>query len=176
MNSFIQDRDGETTLEEALAIIDSFNLVDTISNSPSHSPPTESHEREDVRNPTVTRKKKRKRSNLSSSVRLQQRKKAEILYLRRLIQEMEEVIEQLKTKRLQNTSHMRSECSKEGGKDWVLMAKRSHQARLKSEKTNCALKAIMATQVQVSDSLREIMQMQVSFQEDDIFLDTEALP
>ncbi|RAW29247.1 hypothetical protein PC110_g14393 [Phytophthora cactorum] len=34
----------------------------------------------------------------------------------------------------------------------------------------------MATQVQVSDSLREIMQMQVSFQEDDIFLDTEALP
>ncbi|KAE9299107.1 hypothetical protein PF008_g23333 [Phytophthora fragariae] len=41
-------------------------------------------------------KTKRKRCNLSSSTRLQQRKKTEILYLRKRVQEMEDYIMQLK--------------------------------------------------------------------------------
>ncbi|KAG2912307.1 hypothetical protein PC129_g6646 [Phytophthora cactorum] len=39
--------------------------------------------------------KKRKRRNLSSSTRLQQCKKAEILFLRRRVQELEEQMHQL---------------------------------------------------------------------------------
>ncbi|ETI32274.1 hypothetical protein F442_20669 [Phytophthora nicotianae P10297] len=175
MSLFIEDRDSEATLEEALAIIDSFDLEDAITSDNSDSPHLEVSEEDNARSHTATKKmKKRKRSNLSSSTRLQQRKKAELLYLRRHVQEMEEYIEQLRTQCLQDIPRMKSECVKDGRASWMELASLSYQARLQSEETNRGLKAIMATQAQVSESLRGIIQMQVSFQEDDAVY-TEAL-
>ncbi|KAG3243790.1 hypothetical protein PI124_g11395 [Phytophthora idaei] len=95
-------------------------------------------------------KSKRKRCTLSSSTRLQQRKKAELLYLRKRVQEMEEYVEQLKAC-LMNTRLMEH-------------VKAQYHARLQSEEVNRTLRAILADQVQVSGSLREILQKQASIQ------------
>ncbi|KAG6942003.1 hypothetical protein JG688_00018365 [Phytophthora aleatoria] len=167
---------SEATLEETLAFIDSIDLEHIISTAPSHSPPLKTHEEDSKRRPTATKKKKtRRRSNLSSSTRLQQRKKAELLYLRRRIQEMEQYIEQRKTQLPQMlNSHMALDYSTDKTTSWFELAAINYQARLESEETNRGLKAIMATQMQVSDTLREIVQMQGSFQEEDM-LYTEAL-
>ncbi|KAG6942297.1 hypothetical protein JG688_00018204 [Phytophthora aleatoria] len=87
-------------------------------------------------------KSKRKRCTLSSSTRLQQRKKAEFLYL--------QYVEQLKACPM-NTRLMGH-------------VKAQYHARLQSEEVNRTLKAILANQVQVSGSLREILQKQASIQ------------
>ncbi|KAG3104257.1 hypothetical protein PI124_g11394 [Phytophthora idaei] len=168
--------DSEATLEETLAFIDSIDLEHIISTAPSHSLPLKTHEEDSKRRPTATKKKKtRRRSNLSSSTQLQQRKKAELLYLRRRIQEMEQYIEQRKTQLPQMlNSRMALDYSTDKTTSWFELAAINYQARLESEETNRGLKAIMATQVQVSDTLREIVQMQGSFQEE-VMLYTEAL-
>ncbi|KAG2791122.1 hypothetical protein PC116_g21091 [Phytophthora cactorum] len=95
-------------------------------------------------------KSKRKRCTLSSSTRLQQRKKAELLYLRKRVQEMEEYVEQLKACPM-NTRLMEH-------------VKAQYHARLQSEEVNRTLRAILANQVHVSGSLREILQKQASIQ------------
>lgn len=114
------------------------------------------------------KKKKRKRRNLSSSTRLQQCKKAEILYLRKRVLELEEQMHQLQaaSKRphcllpRQNSDKFKIEvqCT------WEELAEALYQARLQSEEKNRTLKTILAHQVQASKALCAVMQKQAMFQ------------
>ncbi|ETP02174.1 hypothetical protein F441_20731 [Phytophthora nicotianae CJ01A1] len=116
------------------------------------------------RQSTATRKKKRQRSNLCSSTRLQLRKKAEFLYLRRHVQELEGYLEQLKAQGAQMRTSPICQSAKENTAYWFTLAGINYQARLQSEETNRASKAIMATHVQLNDTLREVVQIQTSYQ------------
>ncbi|POM73520.1 Hypothetical protein PHPALM_9623 [Phytophthora palmivora] len=164
--SFLDGNDDVVTLEEALAFIDSLDMEDSpasassydinLNNSPAQDCPTARGIVSTIRE----KHKKRKRSNLSSSTRLHQRKKAEVLYLRRRAQELEANIEKLTTKRGINSTTIVPSMTN----DWIKIAQNNFQARLRSEETNRTLKSIMANQIQVSDTLRDIMQKQASFQ------------
>ncbi|ETK72667.1 hypothetical protein L917_20021 [Phytophthora nicotianae] len=58
--------------------------------------------------------------------------------------------------------------AKENTAYWFTLAGINYQARLQSEETNRASKAIMATHVQLNDTLREVVQIQTSYQEKDV--------
>ncbi|KAG1710534.1 hypothetical protein DVH05_013260 [Phytophthora capsici] len=158
------------TLKEALAFIDSLDATelsdyssstDNDSNSNSNNPPAPSPQTSKKATRRAT-KRKRKRSTLSSSTRLQQRKKAEVLYLRKYAQELEE-----KRAKLDSRDQHASQGEVDAADDivWMSMAKTHFQARLQSETTNRSLKTMLAIQAQVIDSLRNILHKQTSIQE-----------
>ncbi|KAL3656560.1 hypothetical protein V7S43_018559 [Phytophthora oleae] len=150
------------------------------SNSPVQSPRVRAPSGEmlpDQRN--IFKRKKRKRPNLSSSTRLQQTKKAETLFLRRRVLELEEQITQLKIAKCglcvrrkgNNDKTIKTTDSK-----WVDMAEAEHEARPKSEETNCMLKLIVAKQTQSSMSLQARLIKQAAANEMDLLQIDSQLP
>ncbi|KAG3080989.1 hypothetical protein PI124_g17928 [Phytophthora idaei] len=101
--------------------------------------------------------KKGKRRNLSSSTRLQQCKKAEILFLRRRVQELEEQMHQLQAapkrqrclfpRRNSNADEVKIEAKSM----WEELAEVHYHARLQAEEKNHTLKTILASQIQMSE-------------------------
>ncbi|KAG7378082.1 hypothetical protein PHYPSEUDO_010579 [Phytophthora pseudosyringae] len=174
MSFLVEDADRVATLEEALAFIDSLELDDSSSSS-SRSDANDASGSlrrntkkipsggDTFRHQHASTTKKRKRSNLSSSTRLQQRKKAEILYLRRRAQELEEQLLQLRQQPCSTQTLTASSPA-----TWMQLAQANYQARLRSEEINRTLRAIMASQVQDNDSVGDVLQIQVSFQENDM--------
>ncbi|KAG6614248.1 uncharacterized protein IUM83_09943 [Phytophthora cinnamomi] len=106
----------------------------------------------------ATKSKKRKRNNLSSSTRLHQCKKAEILYLRKRVVELEEELQILKTrcKRLSDLQHRHDLNS--AGATWEELAEANYQARLQSEEMNSSLKLRVANQFQMTGALSALIQ------------------
>ncbi|KAJ8566564.1 hypothetical protein ON010_g6557 [Phytophthora cinnamomi] len=151
MSVLLEAADGLLTLEEVLAFLDS---VDSDKSTPCPGDSQMQHDRIKARRPT-----KRKRGTLSSSTRLQQRKKAEILYLRRLVQELEAQIDKLQALKdgisAQTTRHEISVGMK--------LAEAQYRARRESEETNRNLKAIMNAQLRTSGVLRDVLHMQASY-------------
>ncbi|OWZ06473.1 hypothetical protein PHMEG_00021268 [Phytophthora megakarya] len=166
MSFLVEDHDDVATLEEALAFIDSLEVESSASSSDSdmNIPPPHSRTVQDSEAAKL-KIKKRKRTNLSSSTRLHQRKKAEVLYLRRRAQELEDSIENLKAKMGNSLATINPSM----GNNWMKVAETHFQARLRSEETNRSLRAIMASQMQVSDTLRGFIEKQVSFQVRQLF-------
>ncbi|KAJ8566566.1 hypothetical protein ON010_g6559 [Phytophthora cinnamomi] len=108
-------------------------------------------------------KAKQKRCTLSSSTRLQQQKKAEILYLRKRAQEMENYIKHLNHgSRGQLLSPPPSSAAHRSSNPLI---DDEYRARLHSEEMNRRLREILANQVQLADSLKSILNDQRTFQE-----------
>ncbi|KAG1710535.1 hypothetical protein DVH05_013261 [Phytophthora capsici] len=162
------------TLKEALAFIDSLDATelsdyssstdnDSNSNSNSNNPPAPSSQTTKKTTRRAT-KRKRKRSTLSSSSRLQQRKKAEVLYLRKYAEELEE-----KRAKLETYGKVFSQVGINAaeGSVWMSMAKTHFQARLQSETTNRTLKTMLTGQTQMIDLLHSILQKEAFAQEMD---------
>jgi hypothetical protein len=169
-----EDCDELVTLEEALAFIDSIDLDDVVDDTSLASScidsdnslfPASASDVAAIQH-HASKTKKRKRSNLSSSTRLQQRKKAEVLFLRRRAQELQEYLDQLKSRRARFSSPGETNALSDGclASSWARTAKTFQQARLRSEDLNRRLKALMATQLRVNHFLRESLQLQVSLQ------------
>ncbi|KAG3153041.1 hypothetical protein PI126_g10253 [Phytophthora idaei] len=102
-------------------------------------------------------KSKRKRCTLSSSTRLQQRKKAELLYLRKRVQEMEEYVEQLKAC-LMNTRLMEH-------------VKAQYHARLQSEEVN----PTGVSQRFYGCRQRELMMDELQWKASRLYLDSDSV-
>ncbi|OWZ06471.1 hypothetical protein PHMEG_00021266 [Phytophthora megakarya] len=176
MSFLLGDADHFDTLGEVLAFIDScdtgvsYNLDDRnmlLQNIlPEGASPTDVC----IAQHKALTSKKRKRRNLSSSTRLQQCKKAEILYLRRRVLELEEHVKklQLVSKRprllLPQREPNLERTGLNGKTRWEQLAEDCYEARLASEEKNRSLKAIMANQVQTSETLWAIMRKQTIFQ------------
>ncbi|GMF65985.1 unnamed protein product [Phytophthora lilii] len=179
MSYLIGDEESLVTLQETLAFIDSFELEDSLIQSSTRGDDETSRKnslsaaRALIGKPSKQKNKKRKRGNLSSSTRLQQRKRAELLYLRRRAQELEEYMEKLRAAR-HRCPRPRAVSSEANTQldaiathtqlKWMEAAEAQYQARLRSEEANQNLKTIVAYQIQVSKSLRDILLQQVSSQ------------
>ncbi|KAG1703554.1 hypothetical protein DVH05_007498 [Phytophthora capsici] len=149
-------QEGLVTLKEALAFIDMLDtaeLSDSTSTTANDIAPSSSQTTKKPK-PRAT---KRKRSNLSSSTRLQQRNKAELLYLRKYAQELEEKRAKLET---WDKGISQAEADTAGNSVWMNLAKTHFQARLRSETTHRTLKTILTSQAQVIDLLHDIIHKQ----------------
>ncbi|OWZ07071.1 hypothetical protein PHMEG_00020585 [Phytophthora megakarya] len=163
MSFLVEDHDDEATLKEALAFIDSLEVQSSASSSDFNMniPPPNSGTRTAQDSEAAKLKiKKKKRTNLSSSTRLYQRKKAEVLYLRRRAQELEDIIEYLKAKKGNCLAMMNPSMDN----NWMKVAETHFQARLRSEETNRSLRVLMTSLIQVSDALRGLIEKDVAFQ------------
>ncbi|RLN49703.1 hypothetical protein BBJ28_00005025 [Nothophytophthora sp. Chile5] len=93
------------------------------------------------------RPKRRKRGSWTSSAGLQRRKKAELLHLRELVQVLEDQLQQMAP---------RSEAQLATTK-WRALAMGEYLKRQQAEKTNRTLKLIMNHQLQVSETIGELL-------------------
>jgi hypothetical protein len=104
-------------------------------------------------------KAKRKRCTLSSSTRLQQSKKAELLFLRRRVQELEQYVQELKAPKRQARSLLPGlgSSGKLSTSQSMEFVNSAYRARRESEETNRTLKSILARHVQAINSLRNVL-------------------
>ncbi|ETL79324.1 hypothetical protein L917_20016 [Phytophthora nicotianae] len=162
MSFLLNDKDQFMTLGEVFAFIDSCDVNDSIDSDTGDvlldASPT------DVGVHKAHKKKKRKRRNLSSSTRLQQGRKAEILFLRRRVLELEEHVHQLQTAPKRRCCLLpQQKPTADGIKTktksvWEELAEDHYHARLQSEETNRTLKSILASQIQRSERMCAIVQ------------------
>ncbi|KAG6614249.1 uncharacterized protein IUM83_09944 [Phytophthora cinnamomi] len=183
MSFILGDMDQQfTTLGEVLAFIDSpeFSGATTTFDGDSllHSIPAGDTSPTDVGMLLckATKTKKKKRRNLSSSTRLQQSKKAEILYLRKRVLELEEELQILKV-RCKHSFKLYDQRKPNTGEiattTWEGLADANYHARLQSEETNRALRVLVSNQLQSSGALSALLQ-QVATQEMDIGYSPES--
>ncbi|GMF65986.1 unnamed protein product [Phytophthora lilii] len=117
-----------------------------------------------VRRHSTSKSKKRKRRNLSSSSRLQQCKRAEILFLRKRVLELEEQMTELTNQRKCPRALLPRSEPVEVKSRWEELAEKHYRARLHAEEQNRSLKLFMASQVQATKALNAILQNQTKVQ------------
>jgi hypothetical protein len=160
MSFLVGDKDQLTILGEVLAFIDSPEFDETTSTFSddvvtSQMDSLSSEDNASQRTKAIPAKK-RKRRNLSSSTRLQQAKKAELLFLRKRVLELDDQLQRLqRPKKRQRPLFPQHQIALEAKAPWT-----DFHARLQAEETNRHLKALLAAQVQASEALRVFLQSQ----------------
>ncbi|GMF16597.1 unnamed protein product [Phytophthora lilii] len=113
--------------------------------NPAESPTAVDHPKASAK--TNKPKSRRKRTGWNSSTGLQRRKRAEILFLREHVLDLEAHAEQLKSR----VGLIRA---KGGPSDWQKLAEAKYAERKKAEEMNQTLRGILRNQLQLSDTLQ----------------------
>uniref|UniRef100_H3GPV5 M96 mating-specific protein family n=1 Tax=Phytophthora ramorum TaxID=164328 RepID=H3GPV5_PHYRM len=162
MSQAVTDSEGIMTVEEAIAIIDSFDvLLGDSDNGNNVSSPTcsDSGTVHLVTNTKNAPKRKRKANPPGYTTRVQQRKKAELLGLREQVRALEQEVDQLKRKKPNPASQKNTLDPRTAAQHakWGEVVAMEYNERRLSEETNCKLKQILAHQAEVDKKLRGVL-------------------
>ncbi|ETL88003.1 hypothetical protein, variant [Phytophthora nicotianae] len=125
------------------------------------------------RNSKKPMKKKRKKTP-GASTRLQRRKRAEILALRALSEQLEGRLEQLR--RDQDEFDPSSMLLTQGGSSWSAIAAIQFQERLQSEVINQRLRAVLTEQMKINKALCDVFRAQTSLGNLNVFFGEPGPP
>ncbi|EGZ15405.1 hypothetical protein PHYSODRAFT_286316 [Phytophthora sojae] len=158
MSFLLSDKDQFATLGEVLAFIDSLGFDESDLAFDTNPLPHSTRDSGGVSPKVVgviqlktTKTKKRKGHNLSSSTRLQQCKKAEILYLRKRVLELEQQTQALKGQRERPFNQLpqdkpSADCiAIAPNTTWRELVEANYSARQRAEEENRALKSSWPT-------------------------------
>ncbi|KAE9311487.1 hypothetical protein PR003_g19998 [Phytophthora rubi] len=175
MSVLVADADDVATLEATLAFLDDWDapskeissvdaLVGVSTSSRCLTPQQQQQQHNAVVRTSPQRKKPRRKYPNSSSTVLQRRKKAEILALRFQVEQLEAQLEQLK--QVPGATYavavedamLLSQKAEHGAITWAEQAALQCRRRLEAEQTNCKLRSVVASQINVSEALRTVLQ------------------